>query len=192
MSDRRLFSAFYLPMAARPPAPGTLEGIAGRAGMIEQVSPSWQPEGQPITLGSWGGIDCESHFLPLKYYDSLIFTFREDEFLAIRSKSSGEAPHEDGAARIINAFQNACTALSPAFAAISTYAWPDPFWQVANQEEDILSGNVGKLSREGFGALYFTSEDAQALRRIDSLADRESLALDDGVIFFRGSGLNRW
>ncbi|WP_159033488.1 hypothetical protein [Streptomyces malaysiensis] len=178
-------------MSERPLAPAALERLISRAGVTEQETPSWSEGDRPTVLGRWGGIDCESHVLPLRYYDALVMTFREDEFHAMR-EGSGESLAEDGALSLISSFRDACLVLSPVFAFFSTYAWPDFSWPVINQEEDVLNGNVARLAREGFGALFFTAGDAADLDRVDPFTGRDTLSLGNGLILFRGTGRDRW
>lgn len=190
MSDRRRCAAFFLPMSEQL-APYTVELLARRAGLTEIETKKWGLAGQPTVLGKWGPLDCEADLLTLVYFQALVLTFREDEFLALWEDSSRNHA-EDRSLSIVQSFRNSCVTLDPVSAFVPAVTWPDPFWFVAQQEEPVLNGDVFAHLREKHVLLYLSPVDVADLGSTQLLADREVILLDGGLIVFRGKNRDQW
>lgn len=191
MSDRRYLAVFYLPLSDGQRKEDRLRLLTNAIGVKDQEIHPWGIDGSSTILGDWGGIDCESHLTSLIYYDTLILTFREDDFRDLREVGSGSTL-SDGESGLVHAFREACIKLHPASAFIATYAWPDPLWLISSQEENVLNGYVENLAKEGLGALYLDSKDALELYRASPEIEGEKISWDTGMILFKGRGSNRW
>ncbi|MER8037947.1 hypothetical protein [Streptomyces hydrogenans] len=184
MSDRRLFAVFYLHKEENLLDPAAVEILARASGVTEVALCSWGLGEGFAVVGSWGGLDVEVHLVSLDYYDSLVITFREDDFL--------ERKEEEGAGGVVSAFRYACAELSPVLAFVATQYWPDSSSMISSQEEDVLNGDVVRIANQRFGALFLTPEDADDLLAVDPDFNGDRISWDGGTILFRGVGEQRW
>jgi hypothetical protein len=191
VSDREIFALFYFPKGLRKEFKESLEGLKSlshQAGVSKIGVHAW---GKGVVTGTWGGIGCRSHLLLLSDSDVLVLNLSEDKFRTMR-EDSGELLPEDGALSVAYSFRDACIAMQPLAAFMSTYPYPMDFEVAEHQERNALAHDLSVLVRERFGLLYVPPERLEALHEEEWLAGRDMVAAGDGLLVFEGIGKDRW
>jgi hypothetical protein len=193
VSDRELCTAFYLERSGDSERP---EELLERAGATSTWT--WQPSGDTlIPLGEilyaeWGGLRCEVWIRDLQHLRVLTLVYPQGAFMELFDLDGGTLIERDGARAFIDAFRDACVALSPEAAFVITSPQSDLDAFLAEQEQAVVTLDELALLKAPFGLVYLSESLAADVDPLLGLEQREELPVPGGRAFFAGAGDQRW
>jgi len=189
---KRAVAAFYVPLER---GEQHLEPLAKAAGVTDYRATT-DVEGDPRFLGQFAGLFCEIELTRGEQHWLLEIEMFQQDVRALQGQYEGRPDiiplDKDPALGLALTFRDACLALKPRVAFLSTNWGHDHEW-VVGREQHILA----KDSLHFYGTRYaLTYLDWQMMGRIPYFwepdPDREEMDVGAAMLIFRGRGKNRW